>query len=106
MLLLQLIVKGMYSESLETPSSIVEATRLPSIIVNALIKDAVDRKLMEAIGSAQTGGVALVEMRYALSRAGRDWAADSLEQSQYSSPAPVSLESFQDRIMRQRITNE
>ncbi len=106
MLLLQLIVKGMYSESLETPSSIVEATRLPSIIVNALIKDAVDRKLMEAIGSAQTGGVALAEMRYALSRAGRDWAVDSLEQSQYFGPAPVSLDSFQDRIMRQRITNE
>ena len=107
MLLLQLIVKGMYSESLETPSTIVEATRLPSIIVNALIKDAVDRKLMEAVGSAQTsGGVALAEMRYALSRAGRDWAVDSLEQSQYFGPAPVSLESFQNRIMRQRITNE
>ena len=106
LLLLQLIVKGMYSESLETPSAIVEATKLPSIIVNALIKDGVDRKLMEAVGSAQADGVALAEMRYALGRAGRDWAVDSLEQSQYFGPAPVSIESFEERIMRQRITNE
>ncbi len=106
-LLLQLIIKGIYAESLETPSHMAEATKLPSIIVNALIKDAVDRKLMEAIGSATAGGgVALAEMRYALSRAGRDWAVDSLERSQYFGPAPVTLESYQDRIQRQRITNE
>ncbi|MDP6707266.1 MAG: hypothetical protein QF893_13050 [Alphaproteobacteria bacterium] len=104
--LLQLMIKGMYTENLETPSQVGDAMKLPSSIVNTLLKDAVDRKLLEAVGQADTGMGALAEMRYGIAKLGRDWAAESLEQSQYFGPAPVSLEAFQDRIQRQRITNE
>ena len=31
---------------------------------------------------------------------------EAIENSQYFGPAPVSLEAWQDRILRQRITNE
>jgi hypothetical protein len=104
--LLQLMIKGMYSENLETPSQIADATCLPSGIVNALLKDAQDRKLVEAVGQAAGGMGALAEMRYALTRAGREWAVDAMEQSSYFGPAPVSFEAYRDRIMLQRITNE
>ncbi len=106
MSLLQLMLKGMYSENLETPSQIGEAMKLPSSIVNPLLKDAVDRKLLEVVGQADTGLGALAEMRYGIAKLGRDWAVESLEQSQYFGPAPVSLGSFQNRIQLQRITNE
>ncbi len=107
--LLQLMFKGIYAENLETPSQITEAMKLPSSTVNALLKDAVDRKLAEAAG--QIGNVdgsmgALAEMRYTLTQAGRDWTVECMEQSAYFGPAPVSLEAYQDRIGRQKITNE
>ena len=104
--LLQLMVKGMYAENLETSSKLAEAMVLSSTIINALLKEAVDRKLAEAVGQTDSGLGAIAEMRYALSRAGREWAVESLEQSQYFGPSPVTLEEYQDRIMRQRITNE
>jgi predicted ATPase with chaperone activity len=91
---------------LETPSQIGEAMKLPSSIVTPLLKDAVDRKLIEAMGQADTGIGALAEMRYGMAKLGRDWAVEALEQSQYFGPAPVSLETYQNRIQLQCITNE
>ena len=74
MLLLQLMVKGMHVESFETPSQITDAMKLPDAIVNELLGECVDRKLMEIIGQADSRGGLLSEMRYQLSDAGRDWA--------------------------------
>lgn len=107
-ILLQLVIKGMHSENLERPSQISDATKLPNVIVNALLKDAVDRKLVEALGQAAGGGAGalLGELRYGLTRAGRDWALESLDQCSYFGPAPVSFDAYRERIMRQRITNE
>lgn len=103
--LLELAVKGMYTENLETASQMAEALKLSSTIVNQLLQDAKERKLVEALASAASGG-AKGEMRLALTRAGREWATDALKRGQYFGPAPVSLKDYQERILRQRVTNE
>jgi hypothetical protein len=103
--LLELAMKGMYAENLETASQLVEALKLSSTAVNQLLQDAKDRKLVEAMAAATSGG-SKGEMRLALTRAGREWAADALKRGQYFGPAPVSLKDYQERILRQRVTNE
>ena len=107
MLLLQLMIKGIHQESFETPSQITDAMCLPNFIINELLQEAVERKLAEIVGQAATSvNAALAEMRYQLTRLGREWANESLDQSQYFGPAPVSLEAYQNRVALQRITNE
>ena len=104
--LLELVIKGIYTENFETASQIAEAMKLSSGIVNQLLLVAKDRKLVESLASAAPGGGAVAEMRMTLTRAGRDWAVDAMSRGQYFGPAPVSLDDYQDRIMRQRVTNE
>lgn len=103
--LLELAIKGMYTENLETVSQLSEALKLSSNIVNNLIQEAKERKLVETLAAPTVGG-AKAEMRLTLTRAGREWAADALKRGQYFGPAPVSLKDYQDRILRQRVTNE
>ena len=103
--LLELAIKGMYTENLETASQIAESIKLSSTIVNQLLQVAKERKLVESLASASSGG-SMAEMRMTLTRAGRDWAADAMTRGQYFGPAPVSLDDYQERIQRQRVTNE
>jgi DNA-binding MarR family transcriptional regulator len=104
-LLLELVMKGMLTESLESGSQIAEALKLSTTIVNPLLNEAKERKFVEALAVASGGG-AMTELRLSLTRAGREFAADAMKRGQYFGPAPVSLKDFQDRILRQRITNE
>ncbi len=104
--LLQLMLKGMFLERMEVPSQLAEALKLSAGIINKLLQDAKDRKLVETLGAAVGGGGAIPEMRHALTKAGREWTQEAIENSQYFGPAPVSLEAWQDRILRQRVTNE
>ncbi len=104
-LLLELAMKGMYAENLETASQIAEALKLSSNIVNQLLQEAKERKFVEPLASAAGGG-SMAELRMSLTRAGREWAADAMKRGQYFGPAPVSLKDYQDRIQRQRVTNE
>ncbi|MEL7047560.1 MAG: ATPase [Pseudomonadota bacterium] len=104
-LLLELVIKGMYSENIETASQLSETLKLTSTVIDQLLKAATERKLVEALASARSNG-SRSEMRLTLTRAGREWAADALQRSQYFGPAPVSLKDYQDRILRQRVTNE
>jgi hypothetical protein len=103
--LLELLIKGIYTESLETTSQIGESLKLSNSIVNQLLTDAKDRKLIEALATSSAGG-SLAEQRFTLTRAGRDWAADAIKRCQYFGPAPVSLKDYQERIEGQRISNE
>ncbi len=103
--LLELAVKGMYSESLETASQISESLKLSSNIINQLLQEAKERKLVEALVSSSVGGT-MAEQRLTLTRAGRDWAADAMKRCQYFGPAPVSLKDYQERIENQRVANE
>jgi energy-coupling factor transporter ATP-binding protein EcfA2 len=104
-ILLELAIKGMYTENLETASQIAEALKLSSTIVNQLLQEAKERKLVESLASASVGG-SMAEMRLTLTRAGREWAADAMKRGQYFGPAPVSLKDYQERIQIQRVTNE
>jgi DNA-binding MarR family transcriptional regulator len=103
--LLELAMKGMYSENLETASQIAEAMKISTTIVNQLLQEAKERKLVESLASASTGG-SMAEMRLVLTRAGREWATDAMKRGQYFGPSPVSLSDYQDRIQHQRVTNE
>jgi len=105
-LLLQLMVKGIHVENLEMPSQIAKSMQLRSSIVRELLQEAGDRKLAVVVGQANSGGNAFSELRYELTQSGHDWAVESLAQSRYVGPAPVSLAAFQDRVMRQSIANE
>lgn len=106
-MLLELLIKGMYSENLETASQLANAMKLSSTVVNQLLNEAKERKLVEGLAAAQTSASgSQAELRLGLTRAGRDWAIDAMKRGQYFGPAPVSLKDYQDRILRQRVTNE
>jgi hypothetical protein len=101
--LLNLVIKTMYGGA-EMPSVIGGVLKLPQRVIQLVLEEAKERKLLDVLGSA--GGSVASEMRYALTEKGRQWAADALAQNQYVGPAPVPLEAFIERIQRQRITNE
>ena len=104
-LLFELAIKGMYTENLESGSQIAEALKLSTTIVNQLLHEAKERKFVEALAVASGGG-SMAEQRLSLTRAGREFAADAMKRGQYFGPAPVSLKDYQERILRQRVTNE
>src|SRR5947209_10225058 len=103
--LLELAMKGMFTENFETASQIAEALKLSSTIVNQLLNEAKERKFVEAL-SVASGGGAMAEFRLSLTRAGREFGAEAMKRGQYFGPAPVSLKDYQQRILQQRITNE
>jgi len=103
--LLELMIKGMYAENLEQASQLARSLKLSNTIVNQLLQLANERKLVEALSTTSTAG-ARTELRYGLTRAGREYAVDALQRSQYFGPAPIPLCDYQDRIRRQRVTNE
>ncbi len=96
-LLFELVIKGMYGENLETASAIAESLKLSSSIVNNLLQDGKDRKLIESLASS-VGTGSMAEMRLTLTRAGREFAVDAVSRGQYFGPAPVSLADYQDRL--------
>ena len=104
-LLLELVIKGMYTENLETASQMAEAIKISSTAINQLLTEAKDRKLVETLASGPSTGT-IAEMRLVLTRAGREWAVDAMQRGQYFGPAPVSLKEFQERILVQRVSNE
>lgn len=102
--LMTLLMRTFYVEQLKTTAQFVEALKLPQNIVSALLKDAEDKKYVEAAGS---GGMGIgAELSYSLTASGRIVGAEALERSHYIGPAPVSLSSYQEQILKQRITNE
>lgn len=103
--LLELALKGMYSENIETGSQLGAALKVSSTVVGQILQAAQERKLVETLAAASNNSLR-AEMRLALTRAGREWAADALNRGQYFGPAPVTLKDYQDRIQRQRVTNE
>lgn len=102
--LLNLLVKAVYGGGVETPSMIGDLLKLPPRVVQQLLDEAQERKLLSALGAA--GAQAVSELRYTLSEKGKLWAQDAMRQSLYVGPVPVPLSSYSERIRRQRITNE
>jgi len=103
-LLLGLVLKFMRVALCETLPELSDRLRLPHSVIQELLDDAVNQKLVQVLGSSNIGIVRY--MRYALSDLGRLAAGEAMEQSLYLGPAPVSLVSFQTQVVKQRITNE
>jgi hypothetical protein len=101
--LISLLMKLIYTWRLESAREFAEAIKLPSQIVTKLVRIATDQKLLYARGARPDNPSA---MNYALTEEGRRWATDALQRSQYTGPAPVTLEQYIDRVNLQKITNE
>jgi hypothetical protein len=102
--LLNLMLKVMHLESLESVPDIADRLKLPHRIINDLIDDATQQRFIQAMGSVP--GRMTVTIRYALGEQGRAAAKSALEQNLYLGPAPVSLAAYQAQIQRQRVSNE
>ncbi len=101
--LLSLLVKQIYTWRLQTNREFGDAIKLPAGIIAYLVRVAIDRKLLYARGVRPDNPSA---MNYALTDEGARWASDALQRSQYTGPAPVTLEEYIDRVNLQKITNE
>ena len=102
--LLDLLLKLIYTARLETIDDFVDAIKLPHHIVTDLARSLVQSHRLVAVGAS--GPLDITTMRYTLTEDGRQWATGALKKSQYTGPAPVSLEAFADRAQLQKITNE
>jgi energy-coupling factor transporter ATP-binding protein EcfA2 len=102
--LLNLMLKFMYLECVETISDIADRIKLPHRLVQLLILDASQQRFVQSLGS--TPGDNAFSIRYSLSELGRSAAKDALNQTLYVGPAPVPLSAYQEQIQKQRIANE
>jgi predicted ATPase with chaperone activity len=102
--LVQLLCKTMYRMGLQKTSEMAEAMKVPVPIVETLIADMNDKKLVEMLG--QQGANLVAEMKYALTSRGREWALEALAQSEWVGPVPVPLEQFQRQARAQSIRGE
>ena len=105
-MLLQLLLKGMYLENLETTSQLAAAMQLAPPMIDRLLEEATKRNLVEIMGQVEGSGGVGAAMRYALSQAGKTYTQESLEITQYFGPAPVPFEAYQQQVLSQKISNE
>lgn len=103
--LLALLLKAIHTENLETPSQFAATLKLSSAVIDALLKEALDRKLIEVLGTAGEAAPG-AELRHALSKEGQHQAKEALELNQYVGPAPVPLSDFAARVREQGIGKE
>ena len=101
--LLSLFIKQIYSWRIESNREFGNAIKLPASSVVQLVRLAIDRKLIYARGVRADNSAA---MNYSLTDEGRRFATEAFQRSQYTGPAPVTLEEFIERVNLQKITNE
>lgn len=102
--LIDLMLKTMYRQGLEAPAEMSYAMKLPISVINELIEDAKEKRLIETLG--QLGASLTAEMRYALTSKGREWALEALAQNEWYGPAPATLTQFAAQMERQSIRRE
>jgi hypothetical protein len=102
--LMALLLKLIYRDRLETTRQFIDAIKLPYHIVLDLIHMAVDRQLLQTLGSRYSDNP--IDLSYSFTEAGRNWTVDSLSRLRYTGPAPVTLEEFNFRVNMQKLTNE
>jgi predicted ATPase with chaperone activity len=98
------LIKAVHVAAMDTAPRLVGMLKLPSGVISSLLQEAIDRKLLEIIGSEH--GVSISILKYALTDRGRSWADEALEQSRYVGPIPVPLTTYTDQVLRQGIGNE
>ena len=102
--LLSLLMKLIYVEHLESVRQFVDAIKLPYSIVLDLVQMAIDRKLLQTLGTRASEN--MLDMSYTFTDEGRRWVLDALKQLRYAGPAPVTIEEFSDQVNLQKIANE
>lgn len=99
-----LLMKLIYHDRLETMRQFIEAIKLPYPIVLDLVQMAVDRQLLQTLGSRYSDNP--IDMSYSLTEGGQRWTLDALSRMGYVGPAPVTLEEFNAQVNSQKLTNE
>jgi predicted ATPase with chaperone activity len=102
--LLNLLVKILYTVGVEAPSEIGEVIKLPPRLVMELLDEAANRQLLDILNGADGGLTS--ERRFVLNKKGVEWAQTALRQCEYVGAAPVPLSEFCAQIERQRISSE
>ncbi|MGH7827027.1 MAG: ATPase [Candidatus Binatia bacterium] len=101
--LLNLLLRMMYLSGLQTIPEMSEQIKLARAVVEALLGFAKKEALVEIKGPLENNHAI---MRYALTHAGKERAAEALRRCEYIGPAPVPLPSYQLQVQKQTITNE
>ncbi|HUX43872.1 MAG TPA: hypothetical protein VMV57_03885 [Terracidiphilus sp.] len=102
--LMGLLLKLIYRDRLETTRQFIEAIKLPYHVVLDLIQMAVNRQLLQTLGSRYSDNP--VDLSYSFTEEGRRWTLDALQRMRYTGPAPVTLEEFNEQVNMQKVTNE
>jgi hypothetical protein len=101
--LISLLLKFMSIEGCETVLDLANRIKLPRLVVQQLLDEAGQQKLVQAMGASSSLGLSI---RYALTEMGRNAAKEALDQNLYVGPAPVPLSAYTEQIETQRIANE
>jgi hypothetical protein len=99
-----LLMKLIYSLRLKSVRQYMDAIKLPYHIVSELVRMAVDRQWLHALGTRASESP--IDMSYALTEEGRRWTIDALERLRYYGPAPVPIQEFSVQVDRQKLTSE
>jgi hypothetical protein len=102
--LMALLLKLIYRDRLETTRQFIEAIKLPYHIVHDLIRMAVERNLLQTLGTRYTDNP--IDLSYSFTEEGRRWTLDALNRLRYTGPAPVTIEEFNYQVSLQKLTNE
>jgi DNA polymerase III delta prime subunit len=101
--LLALMLKQIYTGRLDSVRQFAESMKLPNHIIVELVRIATERKLLYSRGVRPDNRT---DTMYGFTDEGTRWAADAMERSQYTGPAPVTLEEYRDQVNLQKLTNE
>src|SRR5438093_80916 len=101
--LLNLMIKFMHVEAAETVLDLAECMKLPRLLIQKLIEEAIHQRFIGATGA--TSDLTL-STHYALTEVGRNAVQEAFEHNVYIGPAPVSLAAYRDQLEKQRITKE
>jgi len=102
--LMGLLLKLIYRDRLETTRQFIDAIKLPYHIVLELVQMAVNRQLLQNLGSRYTDNP--IDLSYSFTETGKQWTLDALSRLRYTGPAPVTLEEFNYQVSLQKLTNE
>lgn len=102
--LMDLLLKIMLRNGTEKTSVLSDAMCLSQVIVSNLLENAKEKALVEIV--AQLGASMSSEMRYRLTKKGREWATAAMETSVWTGPAPVPVDQFIETVRRQTVRGE
>lgn len=97
-IVLELMLRLLFSEGEVSLSRFTEITHLSSIVLDEQLKWLQKEHLVEI---TKAGSLGRMSYAYSLTDAGRSRARDAFERSQYIGPAPVTLEEYRQAVVLQ-----